>query len=109
MDQVACLLANFMNCVEAAFICSLGKQSVVYQVAERFFRFCIDPKTIEWCKNNPMPGLPMFLLSLMDEECASGSEMGGNYINRLARQANKPEDLVIDSFQATTMKVLDTL
>jgi len=109
MGQVACLYANFMNCVEASFICSLGKQPVVYQVAERFFRFCIDPKTIEWCKNNPMPGLPMFLVSLMDELYASSSEMGGSYINRLARQADKPEDLAIESFQATTMKVLDTL
>jgi hypothetical protein len=109
VGQVACLMANFMNCGEAAFICSAGKQPVLYQVAERYFKFCIDPKTIEWSENNPMPGLSMFLVSQMDELYASASEMGGNYINRLAKQNNKPEDLVIDGFKATTMKVLDTL
>ena len=109
MDQVSCLLANFMNCVEAAFICSSSKQPVVYQVAERLFKFCIDPKTIEWCAKNFMPGLPMFVVSLMDEVYTGGSETGGNYINRLAAQADKPEDLIIESLRTTTMKVLDTL
>ena len=109
VGQVACLLANFMNCVEAAWISSVGKQPVLYQVAERFFRFCIDPKTIEWSVNNPMPGLAMLLVSLMDELYASAAEMGGNYVNRLAKQTDKPEDLVTDGFKDTVMKVLDTL
>ena len=109
LDQVACLLANFMNCIEAAYICSSSKQPVVYQVAERYFKFCIDPKSIEWCAKNFMPGLPMFVVSLMDEEYTSASETGSNYINKLAAQAGKPEDLVIDRLQTTTMKVLETL
>lgn len=93
LTQVACLLANFMNCVEAAFLCPLGKQPLVYQVAERIFKFCIDKKTIDWYLKNFMPGLPMFLVSLMDELYASSSETGGSYTNCMAVQANTPEDL----------------
>lgn len=109
LSQVACLLADFMNCVEAAFLCPSGKQPLVYQIAEHIFKFCIDKKTVEWVSKNFMPCLPMFLVSLMDKLYASCAETGSSYTNRMAVQANRPEDLDTESLQATATKVLHVL
>ena len=106
LSQVGNLMANFMSCVEAAYQCPANKQPLVYQVAEIIFKFCIDKKTVDWYSKNSMPALPMFLVCLMDELYASCSEAACNYTNRMAVQANRPEDLDTEKIQTAGTKVL---